>query len=74
MMLAIQLPVRCSSLRDSVAFRLHDVDSHSYSCSDEHDISVYVKFLAYRPQHSFVDQYARENVDERNTEDGRYDL
>lgn len=73
-MSAIGLPIKCSLLRGSVAFHLHDVDSHSYGCSDEHDVSIYVKFLADRPQHSFVDQYGRENVDERDTEDRRYDL
>lgn len=53
---------------------LHDVDSHPDSCCDEHDISIYVKVLVYRPLYRFIDQYGSEYVDKCHTEDCRYHL
>lgn len=68
-------PVTLSALEETVLlFHLHDVDGHPYGCSDEHDVSIYGEVLAYRPQHGFVDQYGREDVDEGHAEDCRYDL
>ncbi len=55
-------------------FNLHEVDSNSHSCSDEHDVSIDVEVLVNCPLNRLIEQHGRQNVDEHHTEDCRYHL